>query len=83
MLNASTDDALSIIELSFRVIDKLVREKYGYFPPECGVVQQADEVIEELNHHFKEHVIQHDYDNEIRIFKSGVSSGINPIPVHL
>ena len=61
MLNASTDDALSIIELSFRVIDKAVRDKYGYLPVECGVIQEADEAIEELNHRFKEHAIGYQY----------------------
>jgi uncharacterized protein DUF7014/AbiJ-like protein len=61
MLNASTDDALSIIELSFRVIDKVVRDRYGYLPDECGVVQQADEAIEELNHRLKEHAIGYQY----------------------
>jgi AbiJ N-terminal domain 4 len=61
MLTASTDDALSIIELSFLVIDREVRAKYDYLPAECGVTQHPDEAIEELNHRFKEHAIGYQY----------------------
>src|SRR5690349_4563005 len=43
LLNAPTDDALSIIELSFRVIDRAVRPNYDYFPTECRVTQHPDE----------------------------------------
>jgi hypothetical protein len=61
MLNAPTDDALSIIELSFRVIDGAVRARYDYLPAECRVTQHPDKAIEELNHRFKEHAIGYQY----------------------
>ena len=60
---ASTEEALDLIELSFRVIDRLVRGRqsdgyrrsvYGDTPP--------DEAIAELNARFREHGIGYQYD---------------------
>jgi len=61
LMTSGTDDALNIIELSFRVIDRLVRDKYNYIPENSGITQHPDEAIEELNHRFKEHSIGYQY----------------------
>nr|WP_246521295.1 hypothetical protein [Ornithinibacillus massiliensis] len=50
----SPEKILDIIELSFRVIDKIVREnKYEW--RDMNVKQEPDSAIEELNHRFREH----------------------------
>jgi hypothetical protein len=62
VLTASTADALDLIELSFRYIDRVVRvipphrrELYGFVDP--------DEAIAELNGRFREHGIGYEYAN--------------------
>jgi hypothetical protein len=62
LLNAPTEDALNIIELSFQVIDVVVRRAIlSGLPTNCGVTQQPDNAIDELNHRFKEHGIGYQY----------------------
>ena len=64
LLNAPTDDALDIIELSFRVIDRVVRDlsAKGF----DGSDQDADDAIAELNHRLGEHGIGYKYmDGEV------------------
>jgi len=61
MLTAATDEALDIIELSFRIIDRISRqlgtqEKYG-----AQITQDANDAIEELNQRFREHGIGFQY----------------------
>jgi hypothetical protein len=47
-----TEKALDVIELCFRVIDKLVRDRpHEYASPS----QNPDDAIDELNHRFREH----------------------------
>jgi hypothetical protein len=55
LLTADTDGALDIIELSFRVMDRIIR---GFSAGELnasGIQQDADDAIEELNQRFLEH----------------------------
>src|ERR1700674_52718 len=61
LITSQTDDALDIIELSFLVIDKMVRKNYGYMPESSGITQHPDDAINELNHRFKEHGVGFQY----------------------
>jgi len=64
--SASTEGALDIIELSFRVIDRFVRKKLpDLYPQGCGICLLPDAAIEDLNHRFKEHGIGYQYGNGI------------------
>src|ERR1700730_16146810 len=63
LMEAQTDDALNIIEISCRVIDQHVRRAWNDLPNECGVIQEPDDAIEEINHRFKEHGIGYQYAN--------------------
>ena len=61
LLKADTSGALDIIELSFRVIERMVKntrpvELYG-----AEINQDADSAVEELNHRFQEHGIGYQY----------------------
>jgi AbiJ N-terminal domain 4 len=59
--SADVENALSIIELSFRLIDGQLR-RVGYeYPHEEGVTQNPDSAIAELNHRFREHAIGYQY----------------------
>jgi AbiJ N-terminal domain 4 len=68
VLQAPTEDALNIIELSFAVIDAVVRPNFRFLSRECRVVLHSDDAIIELNHRFKEHAIGYQYANGI-LFK--------------
>jgi hypothetical protein len=37
----------------------------AYIPDECGVIQRADDAIEELNHRFRGHAIGYQYLDDI------------------
>jgi hypothetical protein len=69
LLTANTLGALDIIELSFRNIDRVVRnsQQYRYLGVSRGVTQTPDEAIEELNARFREHAIGYQYSNGILI----------------
>ena len=68
LLGANTQGILDIIEWSFRVIDKGIREREGEYK-KYGVAQTPDDAIDELNHRFKEHRIGYQYEdgNIIRV----------------
>ena len=61
LLRSSTDDALDIIELSFREIDHLVRLINPVVAEEAKIVMGPDTAIEELNGRFQEHAIGYRY----------------------
>jgi AbiJ N-terminal domain 4 len=63
LIEATTEDALNIIEISCRVIDLLVRRALDSLSNECGVIQHPDDAIKEINHRFKEHGIGYQYAN--------------------
>lgn len=56
----SVERALSVIELSFQLIDTFVRNDY---PHDSGVEIKADDAIEELNGRFKEHGIRFQFES--------------------
>lgn len=60
---ADTAGVLDILELSFRVIDRIVREKFPFGNPQARITQTANDAIEELNHRFLEHRIGYQYSN--------------------
>jgi hypothetical protein len=62
LLNASTDEALDIIELTFLYLDQIIRNKSGSLLDEAGITQSADEAIEELNYRFKEHGVGYQFE---------------------
>ncbi len=55
LLTADTSGTLDIIQLSFQVIDTVMRDASFTIRQEAEVAQTADEAIEELNHRFREH----------------------------
>lgn len=62
ILQANTEDVLDIVELVFRVIDRIVRAKQAYYVREADVTQDADSAITELNHRFQEHGVGYKYE---------------------
>jgi hypothetical protein len=67
LMNADTDGALDIIELSLRVIDRRVREMHPYLRADAKITQDPDCAIEELNQRFLEHAIGYQYTDGIII----------------
>jgi hypothetical protein len=63
----TVDDALDIIELSFRAIDLVARKLPDYQRAQAGMTQSADDGIAELNARFKEHSIGYQYEIGILI----------------
>ena len=61
LLNTDTDGALDIIELSFRVIDRLVREMPAYACEDAQITEKPDDAIGDLNYRFREHRIGYQY----------------------
>jgi hypothetical protein len=57
VLNFATDGALDIIELSFRVIDRVSRELGHDQKFRASINQEPEDAIEELNQRFREHGI--------------------------
>ena len=58
---AGPSDALDIIELSFRLIDRVVRTIDFYGRATAQIKQEPDDAIEELNDRFREHAIGYQY----------------------
>ncbi|MFZ0978724.1 MAG: hypothetical protein WAN23_04900 [Candidatus Acidiferrales bacterium] len=61
LLSADTLGTLDIIELSFRLIDRVVRDADRYKVHEAGIKMSADDAIEELNDRFREHGVGYQY----------------------
>jgi hypothetical protein len=61
LLGAETGGALDIIEFSFRVIDRGVRDLHPYQIRDAHIRQNAEDAIEELNERFREHAIGYQY----------------------
>ena len=59
---AKTSDVLDIVEVSFRTIDEMYIDRGDR--ESCGITQDADDAIVELNHRFKEHRVGYRYENE-------------------
>ena len=58
-----TDNLLDIIELSFGVVDKVVRKVDPWEGNKAGIEQDADDAIAELNERFNQHCIGYRYEN--------------------
>ena len=63
LLTAPTLEALDIIQASFQVIDKAIRDMDNYDMQTAGITQGAVDAIEELNGRFLEHSIGYQYLN--------------------
>jgi len=61
LFQADTSGVLDIIELSFRLIDRGVRDMDKYSADAAEITQDPDSAIEELNHRFREHGIGYQY----------------------
>jgi hypothetical protein len=61
LTEAKTDEALDIIELSFRMIDRVIREFGPGDREDAGIRQGAEDAIEELNARFREHGVGYQY----------------------
>lgn len=61
LAQADHDGVLDIVELSFRVIDILVRQLPSYSRESSKITQAPDDAIEELNHRFREHALGYQY----------------------
>jgi hypothetical protein len=60
-IEAGTDSALDLIELSFRVIDRRIRTFASYQQADAYITQSADDAIGELNVRFREHGVGFQY----------------------
>lgn len=67
LLNTSTENALSVIEFSFRVVDRVVRKMYQGDANDSEISQTPDEAIDELNFRFLEHNIGYQYTEGILV----------------
>jgi len=63
LLSAQTSQALDIIQLSFQVIDRAMRNVNTYDVQTAGITQDPDDAIEELNGRFFEHNLGYQYLN--------------------
>lgn len=61
LLEADTNGALDIIELSFKVLDRGVRDFASGDRETAHITQNADDAIEELNDRFREHGVGYQY----------------------
>ncbi len=67
LLSGNGDDALEIIEASFRYIDRVMREKDEWHRRQEGLKTSADDAIAELNQRFKEHGVGYRYEDGMLI----------------
>lgn len=67
LLEGETDDALEVIEISFRIIDRVVRGMGDGQRHNEGLKQTAEDAIAELNGRFKEHGVGYRYEDGILV----------------
>jgi len=67
LLSGNTDSALEIIELSFRLIDVVVRKLDPHWRQQEGLKQDPDDAIDELNGRFKEHGVGYRYHDGVLV----------------
>lgn len=60
-MKADIDKALDLIEISFRMIDRVIRDLEYYQRSNTKITQEPDEAIRELNHRFREHGVGYQY----------------------
>jgi hypothetical protein len=61
LMSADTDDALDIIELSFRCIDGIARDFDQFVQHTAEITQSPDDAIDELNTRFRERGVGYQY----------------------
>jgi hypothetical protein len=67
LMTGSTDEALEIIELTFRFIDRAMRDVPEYQLQQEGLKQDADDAISELNERFREHGVGYRYEDGVLV----------------
>jgi hypothetical protein len=55
LFEAGVEEALDLIELSFRFVDTVIRQLHHVKRIEARITQEPDEAIDELNHRFRDH----------------------------
>jgi hypothetical protein len=80
-----TNEAIDIIELSFRYIDKIIKKDDWRYTQHVETKIKPDEAIDELNERFKEHGIGYSYENGeiIRIDSSYIHTQITKPTISL
>lgn len=70
--SCSDEKVIDIIEITFRIIDRIVRYQSDYENEQAGISQKPDDAISELNDRFKEHGLGYQFVNSniIRIDSS-------------
>ncbi|NSL68295.1 STM4504/CBY_0614 family protein [Bacillus toyonensis] len=63
LLSCTDEEAIDMIELSFIVIHKVVRNYDDYEIRHLGITQSADKAIEELNYRFKDNGVGYEFTN--------------------
>ncbi len=61
LLDSEKDGVLDIIDLSFKMIDVVVRQIPSHLREQAEITQDPDEAISELNHRFQEHGIGYQF----------------------
>jgi hypothetical protein len=82
--DSSVEEVLDIIEVSFKLLDKVVRDLDHYDKKRSEIIQNPDDAIFELNERFKEHGIGYQFiegqivrvDSEF-IYQSAVKPAVN------
>jgi hypothetical protein len=67
ILEGAPDDALEVVELAFRYIDRVLRDLPPWQREQEGLQQSPDEAIAELNQRFKENGVGYRYEGGILV----------------
>ncbi len=59
----TTDEIIDIVEISFVIIDRIMRNMSPYDRQNSGIKQDSQDAIDELNHRFKENNVGFEYVN--------------------
>jgi hypothetical protein len=61
LLEVNADGVLDIVELTFRVIDSVIRKQPDFRREDSRITQEPDDAIAELNHRFQENAIGYQF----------------------
>lgn len=59
--NCTDEQVIDITEITFKAIDRIIRDQNQYTNEQSGIKQEPDDAIEELNARFKEHGLGYQY----------------------
>lgn len=62
LLKAGTDEALDIIEATFRLVDRVIRDWHPFQRERIGITQDPVDAIDELNFRFREHGVGYQFE---------------------